>query len=178
MISECFRLVHGVSTGVYMIKFLNMPAGYCVGCSVGRRPEYTLAHPSFVNIFYIYTIFFLFFFFKSNSLAAHFHKYGVPTHGPARVSTSKILRVQTSFTHIKHTPYLFFFLVTKNNRIRHLQLHISTFAFLLAEIVAYSHKRAESIPDLEKRLATIGRRVGDRVLELYVMQWLIHQNNT
>lgn len=67
VISECFRLVHGVSTGVYMIKFLNMPAGYCVGCSVGRRPEYTLAQPSFVKyLLHIHHLFPFFFFQPPN----------------------------------------------------------------------------------------------------------------
>lgn len=107
VISKCFRLVHGVSTGVYMIKFLNMPAGYCVGCSVGRRPEYTLAQPSFVNIFDIYTIFFHFFSFNLhnqthllltfiNMVCLHMVQLAFPHQ---KYSESKLLSL-TSNTHL------------------------------------------------------------------------------
>jgi len=46
------------------------------------------------------------------------------------------------------------------------ELNLATFSFLMSEIIQYSHKRADSIRDLEERLAEIGRRVGDRALEL------------
>lgn len=48
------------------------------------------------------------------------------------------------------------------------EINLATFSFLFSEIVQYSHKRASSIPDLERKLSVIGRRVGDRVLELLV----------
>ena len=42
------------------------------------------------------------------------------------------------------------------------QINLGSFAFLFSEIVQYSHKRVESIPELEKKLSDIGRRVGER----------------
>eukprot|EP00040_Diaphanoeca_grandis_P043589 m.9742 g.9742 ORF g.9742 m.9742 type:complete len:188 (-) comp7894_c0_seq1:334-897(-) len=50
------------------------------------------------------------------------------------------------------------------------EINLSTFAFLFSEIIQYSHKRVGSIPDLEKKLAEIGHRVGVRVLELLVLR--------
>mmetsp|Transcript_34088 Transcript_34088/g.89506 ORF Transcript_34088/g.89506 Transcript_34088/m.89506 type:complete len:185 (+) Transcript_34088:297-851(+) len=50
------------------------------------------------------------------------------------------------------------------------EINLSTFAFLFSEIVQYSHKRVDSIPALQEKLSDIGRRVGDRMLELLVMR--------
>eukprot|EP00035_Acanthoeca_spectabilis_P023091 m.447655 g.447655 ORF g.447655 m.447655 type:complete len:186 (-) comp19544_c0_seq1:74-631(-) len=50
------------------------------------------------------------------------------------------------------------------------EINLSTFAFLFSEIVRYSHTRVDSIPALEKKLSDVGRRVGDRMLELLIMR--------
>eukprot|EP00050_Salpingoeca_kvevrii_P008134 m.300998 g.300998 ORF g.300998 m.300998 type:complete len:185 (+) comp14589_c0_seq1:1-555(+) len=50
------------------------------------------------------------------------------------------------------------------------EINLSTFAFLFSEMVRYSHGRAQSIPDLEKKLADFGYRVGARVLELLAIR--------
>eukprot|EP00041_Stephanoeca_diplocostata_P007874 m.113289 g.113289 ORF g.113289 m.113289 type:complete len:187 (-) comp17072_c0_seq3:275-835(-) len=50
------------------------------------------------------------------------------------------------------------------------EINLASFSFLFSEIVQYSHQRVESIPALEQKLADIGKRVGDRVLELLVLR--------
>eukprot|EP00039_Didymoeca_costata_P018940 m.335596 g.335596 ORF g.335596 m.335596 type:complete len:184 (+) comp17635_c0_seq1:209-760(+) len=50
------------------------------------------------------------------------------------------------------------------------EINLSTFAFLMSEIIQYSHKRSDSVPDLERRLAEIGGQVGHRVLELLCLR--------
>jgi hypothetical protein len=55
------------------------------------------------------------------------------------------------------------------NKIRTTEVSASAFAFLFSEIVQYMQKRVSGINDLERRLNTLGYRIGTRVLEL--MAW-------
>ncbi|KIY45264.1 TRAPP I complex [Fistulina hepatica ATCC 64428] len=48
------------------------------------------------------------------------------------------------------------------------EVSLSAFAFLFSELVQYTQKRVSGINDLERRLNTLGYRVGTRVLELMV----------
>jgi len=54
------------------------------------------------------------------------------------------------------------------NKSRMAQVSLSAYAFLLSEIVQYTQKRVSGIGDLERRLSTIGYRIGLRVSELLV----------
>ncbi|CUA77454.1 Transport protein particle subunit trs31 [Rhizoctonia solani] len=54
------------------------------------------------------------------------------------------------------------------NRARLSEVSASAFAFLFSEIVQYTQKRVSGIGDLERRLGTLGYRIGTRVLELMV----------
>ncbi|KAL1739203.1 NO signaling/Golgi transport ligand-binding domain-containing protein [Schizophyllum fasciatum] len=55
------------------------------------------------------------------------------------------------------------------NKTRIAEVSLSAFAFLFSELVQYTQKRVSGINDLERRLNTLGYRVGTRVLEL--MSW-------
>ncbi|KAH9836611.1 TRAPP complex subunit trs31 [Rhodofomes roseus] len=55
------------------------------------------------------------------------------------------------------------------NKTRAAEVSASAFAFLFSEMVQYTQKRVNGINDLERRLNTLGYRVGMRVLEL--MSW-------
>lgn len=52
------------------------------------------------------------------------------------------------------------------NKTRNAEVSLSAFAFLFSEMVQYTQKRVNGINDLERRLNTLGYRVGTRVLEL------------
>lgn len=52
------------------------------------------------------------------------------------------------------------------NKTRAAEVSAPAFAFLFSEIVQYTHKRVSGINDLERRLNTLGYRVGTRVFEL------------
>ncbi|KAH6917137.1 transporter particle subunit trs31 [Coprinopsis sp. MPI-PUGE-AT-0042] len=54
------------------------------------------------------------------------------------------------------------------NKSRGVEVSASAFAFLFSEIVQYTQKRVNGINDLERRLNTLGYRIGMRVLELMV----------
>ncbi|KAF8680355.1 TRAPP complex subunit trs31 [Rhizoctonia solani] len=54
------------------------------------------------------------------------------------------------------------------NKARLSEVSASAFAFLFSEIVQYTQKRVSGIGDLERRLGTLGYRIGTRVLELMV----------
>ncbi|KAG6837211.1 hypothetical protein H0H93_013079 [Arthromyces matolae] len=54
------------------------------------------------------------------------------------------------------------------NKTRVAEVSASAFAFLFSEIVQYTQKRVNGINDLERRLNTLGYRIGTRVLELMV----------
>lgn len=54
------------------------------------------------------------------------------------------------------------------NRSLKSEVSSSAFAFLFSEVVQYTQKRVSGIADLERRLNTLGYRVGTRVLELMV----------
>ncbi|EIM92709.1 TRAPP complex subunit trs31 [Stereum hirsutum FP-91666 SS1] len=54
------------------------------------------------------------------------------------------------------------------NKSRTAQVSASSFAFLFSELVQYTQKRVNGINDLERRLNTLGYRLGTRVLELMV----------
>ncbi|GLB36571.1 putative TRAPP complex subunit trs31 [Lyophyllum shimeji] len=54
------------------------------------------------------------------------------------------------------------------NKTRVAEVSASAFAFLFSEVVQYTQKRVSGINDLERRLNTLGYRVGMRVLELMV----------
>ncbi|KAK2461730.1 hypothetical protein APHAL10511_006193 [Amanita phalloides] len=54
------------------------------------------------------------------------------------------------------------------NKSRSAEVSGSAFAFLFSEVVQYTQKRVSGINDLERRLNTLGYRVGTRVLELIV----------
>lgn len=55
------------------------------------------------------------------------------------------------------------------NKTRTAEVSASAFAFLFSEVVQYMQKRVSGIDDLERRLNTLGYRIGTRVLEL--MAW-------
>ncbi|OBZ79876.1 Transport protein particle subunit trs31 [Grifola frondosa] len=55
------------------------------------------------------------------------------------------------------------------NKTRASEVSAPAFAFLFSEIVQYTQKRVSGINDLERRLNTLGYRVGTRVFEL--MAW-------
>jgi len=52
------------------------------------------------------------------------------------------------------------------NRTKNNQVSLSAYAFLFSEVIQYTQKRVNEIGDLERRLNTIGYRVGLRVSEL------------
>ncbi|KAJ3502147.1 hypothetical protein NMY22_g18683 [Coprinellus aureogranulatus] len=52
------------------------------------------------------------------------------------------------------------------NKARASEVSASAYAFLFSEIVQYTQKRVSGIADFERRLNTLGYRVGGRVLEL------------
>ncbi|KAI0077642.1 TRAPP complex subunit trs31 [Panus rudis PR-1116 ss-1] len=52
------------------------------------------------------------------------------------------------------------------NKTRTAEVSASAFAFLFSEVVQYTQKRVTGISDLERRLNTLGYRVGTRCLEL------------
>ncbi|KDQ54917.1 hypothetical protein JAAARDRAFT_38031 [Jaapia argillacea MUCL 33604] len=54
------------------------------------------------------------------------------------------------------------------NKTRTAEVSSSAFAFLFSEVVQYTQKRVAGITDLERRLNTLGYRIGTRVLELMV----------
>ncbi|KAG5736051.1 Transport protein particle subunit trs31, partial [Termitomyces sp. T112] len=54
------------------------------------------------------------------------------------------------------------------NKTRVAEVSASAFSFLFSEIVQYTQKRVSGINDLERRLNTLGYRIGMRVLELMV----------
>ncbi|KDQ19907.1 hypothetical protein BOTBODRAFT_75366, partial [Botryobasidium botryosum FD-172 SS1] len=55
------------------------------------------------------------------------------------------------------------------NKTRAAEVSYSAFAFLFSEAIQYTQKRVSGIADMERRLSTLGYRVGIRVLEL--MSW-------
>ncbi|KAH7930601.1 TRAPP I complex [Leucogyrophana mollusca] len=54
------------------------------------------------------------------------------------------------------------------NKTRTTEVSASAFTFLFSEVVQYTQKRVSGINDLERRLNTLGYRIGTRVLELMV----------
>ncbi|KAK7676975.1 hypothetical protein QCA50_020093 [Cerrena zonata] len=52
------------------------------------------------------------------------------------------------------------------NKTKTAEVSASAFAFLFSEVVQYTQKRVTGISDLERRLNTLGYRVGTRALEL------------
>jgi len=54
------------------------------------------------------------------------------------------------------------------NKTRTAEVSASALTFLFSEVVQYTQKRVSGINDLERRLNTLGYRVGTRVLELMV----------
>ncbi|KZV74712.1 TRAPP I complex [Peniophora sp. CONT] len=54
------------------------------------------------------------------------------------------------------------------NKARAGEVSVSSFAFLFSEIVQYTQKRVAGISDFERRLNTLGYRIGTRVLELMI----------
>ncbi|KAG8999951.1 TRAPP subunit trs31 [Tulasnella sp. JGI-2019a] len=54
------------------------------------------------------------------------------------------------------------------NKTRLSEVGMSSWAFLFSEMVQYTQKRVSGIGDLERRLNTLGYRVGQRTLELMV----------
>ncbi|KAG8905835.1 TRAPP subunit trs31 [Tulasnella sp. 403] len=55
------------------------------------------------------------------------------------------------------------------NKTRLVEVSMSVWAFMFSEVVQYTQKRVSGIGDLERRLNTLGYRVGTRMLEL--MTW-------
>ncbi|KAG9223295.1 hypothetical protein PLEOSDRAFT_1037277 [Pleurotus ostreatus PC15] len=56
------------------------------------------------------------------------------------------------------------------NKTRFTEVSGSAFAFLFSEMVQYTQKRVSGIGDLERRLNTLGYRVGVRVLEMMMIR--------
>ncbi|EGD73139.1 hypothetical protein PTSG_04852 [Salpingoeca rosetta] len=49
-------------------------------------------------------------------------------------------------------------------------ISLSTYALLFSEVVRYTTNRVNSVPELEQKLAVIGRRVGVRLVEVMAMR--------
>ncbi|KAJ9107456.1 hypothetical protein QFC21_000909 [Naganishia friedmannii] len=56
------------------------------------------------------------------------------------------------------------------NRMRGAEVGMGAWAFLYSAIVAHSQSRVESIVDLEKRLASLGREAGQRIIALQLLR--------
>ncbi|KAF6766446.1 TRAPP complex subunit trs31 [Ephemerocybe angulata] len=54
------------------------------------------------------------------------------------------------------------------NKARSSEVSASAYAFLFSEIVQYTQKRVSGINDFERRLNTMGYRIGTRILELLI----------
>ncbi|WVW83225.1 hypothetical protein I302_105243 [Kwoniella bestiolae CBS 10118] len=56
------------------------------------------------------------------------------------------------------------------NKTKGSEMALSAWAFIFAEVIAYSQSRSDSIADLEKRLSTLGYEVGQRILSLVLLR--------
>ncbi|WVQ98621.1 hypothetical protein IAU59_005751 [Kwoniella sp. CBS 9459] len=56
------------------------------------------------------------------------------------------------------------------NKTKGAEVAMSAWAFLFAEIVAYSQSRVDSVTDLEKRLSSTGYEAGQRILSLLLLR--------
>ncbi|KAF8845477.1 TRAPP I complex [Paxillus ammoniavirescens] len=90
-----------------------------------------------------------------------------PTSGSARFSLPSAPSINTTLGTPK--PVLRPNIYDRNlNKTRTAEVSASAFAFLFSEVVQYTQKCVSGINDLERRLNTLGYRVGIRVLELMV----------
>ncbi|KAL7419083.1 Trafficking protein particle complex subunit 31 [Cryptotrichosporon argae] len=56
------------------------------------------------------------------------------------------------------------------NRAKGAEVSMAAWAFLIAEIIAYSQSRVDSVADLEKRLTSLGYEAGQRILSLLLLR--------
>ncbi|WVF72310.1 hypothetical protein IAT40_007123 [Kwoniella sp. CBS 6097] len=56
------------------------------------------------------------------------------------------------------------------NKTKGAEVAMSAWAFLFAEMVAYSQSRVDSVTDLEKRLSSLGYEAGQRILSLLLLR--------
>ncbi|OCF35382.1 hypothetical protein I316_02932 [Kwoniella heveanensis BCC8398] len=56
------------------------------------------------------------------------------------------------------------------NKTKGAEVAMSAWAFLFAEMVAYSQSRVDSVTGLEKRLSTLGYEAGQRILALLLLR--------
>ncbi|KAI5455529.1 Trafficking protein particle complex subunit 31 [Naganishia albida] len=56
------------------------------------------------------------------------------------------------------------------NRMRGAEVGMAAWAFLYSGIVAYSQSRVDSVVELEKRLASLGREAGQRIIALQMLR--------
>ncbi|KAF8665116.1 hypothetical protein AX16_000583 [Volvariella volvacea WC 439] len=91
-----------------------------------------------------------------------------PTASSTRFSLSSAPSINTALGSIsKANPTARPNIYDRNlNKTRLAEVSLSAYAFLFSEIVQYTQKRVSGINDLERRLNTLGYRVGTRVLEI------------
>ncbi|KZP32435.1 TRAPP I complex [Athelia psychrophila] len=89
-----------------------------------------------------------------------------PATSTTRFSLPSVNTASTSTRHAGPRPNIF---DRSLNKTRTTEVSTSAFAFLFSEVVQYTQKRVSGINDLERRLNTLGYRIGTRVLEL--MAW-------
>ncbi|KAH8090695.1 NO signaling/Golgi transport ligand-binding domain-containing protein [Filobasidium floriforme] len=63
------------------------------------------------------------------------------------------------------------------NKSRGFEVGLPAWAFLFSEIVSYSQTRVDSVADLEKRLSTLGREAGIRIISLHLLRAAQTSNN-
>ncbi|KAG9314708.1 NO signaling/Golgi transport ligand-binding domain-containing protein [Chiua virens] len=103
---------------------------------------------------------------STSSLSSAEHLSPTSTTSP-RFSLSSAPSITTTLT--AHKPANRPSIYDRNlNKTRTAEVSASAFAFLFSEVVQYTQKRVSGINDLERRLNTLGYRVGVRVLELMV----------
>ncbi|KAF9243725.1 NO signaling/Golgi transport ligand-binding domain-containing protein [Melanogaster broomeanus] len=90
-----------------------------------------------------------------------------PTASSARFSLPSAPSINTTLGTSKPGPRPNIY-DRNTNKTRTTEVSASAFAFLFSEVVQYTQKRVTGINDLERRLNTLGYRVGMRVLELMV----------
>ncbi|KAG6887867.1 hypothetical protein C0992_010434 [Termitomyces sp. T32_za158] len=93
--------------------------------------------------------------------------YPSPTAGSTRFSLPSVPSLNTAANKPSATRLNIY---DRNlNKTRVAEVSASAFSFLFSEIVQYTQRRVSGINDLERRLNTLGYRIGMRVLEL--MAW-------
>ncbi|KXN87536.1 Transport protein particle subunit trs31 [Leucoagaricus sp. SymC.cos] len=99
-----------------------------------------------------------------------------PTSSSARYSLPSAPSIHSTLGSAKPAPGPRPNIYDRNlNKTRIAEVSASSFAFLFSEIVQYTQKRVSGINDLERRLNTLGYRIGTRALELMV--WRVESSS-